>query len=47
MCSSDLGVLLIAWLLGVVGVYDAGRFVHVLLAGAIAIAAALAFTRAR
>jgi hypothetical protein len=41
------GVLLVAWILGIAGVYDAGRFVHVLLAGAIAVAAALAFTRGR
>jgi Family of unknown function (DUF5670) len=40
------GALLAAWLLGVVGVYDAGRFVHMLLAGAI-VSAVLAFTRAR
>jgi hypothetical protein len=40
------GVLLIAWLLGVVGVYDAGAFVHVLLAGAL-VASAAVFTKAK
>jgi hypothetical protein len=40
------GVLLIGWLLGVLGVYDGGRLVHLLLAGAIA-AAAAAFTTAK
>lgn len=40
------GVLLTAWLLGVIGVYDAGGFVHLLLAGAIAAAAAV-FIRAK
>ena len=34
------GVLLIGWLLGVVGVYDAGPLVHLLLAGATAAGAA-------
>lgn len=38
------GVLLIGWLLGVLGVYDAGALVHLLLAGAI-VAGAAAFTR--
>jgi hypothetical protein len=40
------GVLLTGWLLGVIGVYDAGAFVHLLLAGAIAAGAAV-FIRAR
>jgi hypothetical protein len=40
-------VLACAWLLGVVGVFDAGRFVHLLLGGALVIAAVIAFTRAR
>ena len=40
------GVMLTGWLLGVVGVYDAGAFVHLLLAGAI-VAGAVAFIRAK
>ena len=40
------GVLLIGWLLGVLGVYDAGAFVHLLLAGAI-VAGGAAFTTAK
>jgi hypothetical protein len=40
------GVLLIGWLLGIVGVYDAGAMVHLLLAGAI-VAGAAVFIRAR
>jgi hypothetical protein len=40
------GVLLIGWLLGVVGIYDAGAFVHLLLAGAI-VAGAAVFTKAK
>ena len=44
------GVLLIGWLLGVLGVYQAGPLVHLLLGGAIAAGAAAftsAFTRAK
>ena len=41
------GVLLIGWLLGVLGVYDAGPLVHLLLCGAIAAAGAAAFTTAK
>jgi hypothetical protein len=40
------GVLLIGWLLGIVGVYDAGAMVHLLLAGAV-VAGAAVFIRAR
>jgi len=40
------GVLLIGWLLGVIGVYDAGVLVHLLLAGAI-VAGAAVFTIAK
>ena len=40
------GVLLIGWLLGVLGVYDAGALVHLLLAGAV-VAGAVAFTAAK
>jgi hypothetical protein len=40
------GVLLIGWLLGVLGLYDAGALVHLLLAGAF-VAGAAAFTTAK
>ena len=40
------GVLLIGWVLGVLGVYDAGPFVHLFLGGAIAAAGVAAFRAA-
>ena len=40
-------VLLIGWLLGVLGVYDAGRFVHLVLGGAVAAAGVAVFTAAK
>jgi hypothetical protein len=41
------GVLLIGWVLGVIGVYDAGALVHLLLAGAILAGAAVIITGAK